>query len=335
MKLLDIPSIVKLINITKLSNIILGVRNTIYRDFTRWNQFDKSVRVANHSKHGVIELMPISNKEYYTFKYVNGHPINTFYNLPTVMAFGTLSEVKTGKPLLLSELTILTAIRTAATSVMAAQLVARSNCISMAVIGNGAQSEFQILAFYYLMGIDKYKLYDIDKMATQKLVNNMIKYPHIKCIVCNSTMEACKDVDIITTITADKTNAIILNNSMISKGQHINAVGGDCPGKTELSKDILERSDVFTEYTPQTRIEGEIQQMPTDFKVTELQQVIKDGYTRLNDKITVFDSVGFALEDYSTLDYFYNLSKKYNIGKKIDIIPEHENPKNLFSFVKD
>ena len=81
-------------------------------DFARWGDFDKSARVANHSKDGVIELMPISDASLYSFKYVNGHPKNTRAGLPTVMAFGVLADVDTGRPELLSELTLTTAMRT-------------------------------------------------------------------------------------------------------------------------------------------------------------------------------------------------------------------------------
>jgi ornithine cyclodeaminase len=269
-------------------------------------------------------------------KYVNGHPNNYKYNLPTVMAYGMLSNVTTGEPFLISELTFSTAIRTACTSVMGAQILARDNCKSMAIIGNGAQSEFQALAFYHLMGIKNFKLYDIDKNASEKLVKNLSKFSSINTIITNNTFDACKDVDIITTITADKAYRTIIDKHMISLGQHINAVGGDCPGKTELSKDVLLSSSVFTEYTPQTRIEGDIQQMPSDFPVTELQEIIKTNkrYTRKNNEITVFDSVGFALEDYSTLNFYNNLSNKYRVGENINLISKTNDPKNLFSLLK-
>lgn len=78
----------------------------------------------------------------------------------------------------------------------------------------------------------------------------------------------------MTTCTADKRYATILTDNMIGSGIHINAIGGDCPGKTELHKDILLRSDIFVEYPPQTRIEGEIQQLAEDHPVTELWQVM-------------------------------------------------------------
>ena len=93
-------------------------------DFRRWGDFDKTPRVASHSDVGVIELMPTSDGETYGFKYVNGHPSNTRKGLQTVTAFGLLASVDTGYPILLSEMTILTALRTAATSAMAAKWLA-------------------------------------------------------------------------------------------------------------------------------------------------------------------------------------------------------------------
>ena len=69
--------------------------------------------------------MPVADAETYAFKYVNGHPRNTAAGLPTVMAFGVLADVATGVPRLLSELTLTTAIRTAAMSAVAARVLAR------------------------------------------------------------------------------------------------------------------------------------------------------------------------------------------------------------------
>src|SRR5215467_14333025 len=115
----------------------------IEADFLRWEQFEKSPRHATHSSVGVIELMPACDGRLYSFKYVNGHPKNTSVGLLTVTAFGVLADVETGYPLLLSELTLTTALRTAATSALAARHMARPGSRVMALIGNGAQSEFQ------------------------------------------------------------------------------------------------------------------------------------------------------------------------------------------------
>ena len=97
----------------------------IEADYRRWPEFEKSPRLASHSPVGVIELMPATDGKLYSFKYVNGHPKNTAEGLLTVTAFGVLADVDTGYPLLLSELTVTTALRTAATSALAAQRLAR------------------------------------------------------------------------------------------------------------------------------------------------------------------------------------------------------------------
>ena len=243
-------------------------------DYLRWQDFDKTPRVAAHSEDGVIELMPIADHELYTFKYVNGHPRNHRFGLSTVMAFGALADVATGTPQLLSELTLSTALRTAATSAMAARRLARPDARSMALIGNGAQSEFQALAFHHLLGIEEIRLFDIDPAATAKLMRHLQSVPGLRLVVCKSTAEAVKGADIVTTVTADKTNATILTPDMLEPGMHINGVGGDCPGKTELHRGVLEAAQVFVEFEPQSRIEGDIQQMPADFPVTEFWRVL-------------------------------------------------------------
>lgn len=328
---LSAVDVIRIVQRVGLSRCIAGTAERIERDFLRWPEFDKSARVACHSSDGVIELMPIADSHEFAFKYVNGHPKNTRQGLPTVMAFGVLADVDTGAPRLLSELTLTTAIRTAATSALAARTLARSPSRVMALIGNGAQSEFQAIAFRDLVGIHTLRVYDVDPDATAKLVANLTSQ-RLRVIVCKSVAEAVRGADIVTTVTADKTNATILTPDMIAPGMHINAVGGDCPGKTELHADVLARADVFVEYEPQTRIEGDIQQMAHDFPVTELWQVLSGmAAGRKSDKdVTVFDSVGFALEDLSALTFIRDLAAQLGIGDVVELIPQTSDPKNLF-----
>jgi ornithine cyclodeaminase len=309
-------------------------------DFRRWEHFDKSPRHASHSAVGVIELMPASDGRLYAFKYVNGHPQNTAVGLLTVTAFGVLADVATGYPLLLSELTLTTALRTAATSALAARYMARPDSRVLALIGNGAQSEFQVIAFHHLLGIREVRLFDVDVRATHKLERNLavLRLAGLKVVRCASTAAAVAGADIITTVTADKRNATILTPEMIVPGVHLNAVGGDCPGKTELDRAILERADarVVVEFEPQSRIEGEIQQLPPDFPVLELARVLRGeapGRVHPHD-VTIFDSVGFALEDFSSLRYLLRIHhEERGAEASIDLVPDLEDPKDLFALL--
>jgi ornithine cyclodeaminase len=336
---IGIADIQRIVGRTGTALFLEGLAGEIEADYRRWGEFDKSARHAIHSPVGVIELMPTSDGQMYSFKYVNGHPKNTALGLLTVTAFGVLADVETGYPLLLSELTVTTALRTAAMSALAAKHLARPDSRVMALIGNGAQSEFQAIAFHHMLGINEFRLYDVDAAATAKLARNLKALGHVNLQVkiCNSAFEAVQGAHIVTTVTADKRNAVILTPDMIVPGMHLNAVGGDCPGKTELHADILRRADVrvFVEYEPQSRVEGEIQQMPADFAVTEFAQVLAGaapGRTSPDD-VTIFDSVGFALEDYSALRYLYRLQQLQGQQHQIDLIPDLADPKDLFGLL--
>lgn len=331
-RFVDVPTMSRLIQAIGVETFIGELADAIRDDFVRWADFDKSARVASHSDIGVIELMPVSNAKNYAFKYVNGHPRNTAQGLYTVMAFGVLADVETGYPVLLSELTLATALRTCATSLMAARALARPGARRMALIGNGAQSEFQALAFHHHLGIEEIAVYDVDPRATDKLARNLSAWPALRILRADSTAQAVRGADIVTTVTADKAYATILTPAMIEPGMHINAVGGDCPGKTELHAEVLRGSRVFVEYEPQTRVEGDIQQLPADFPVVDLWRVLAGTAAgrQNSEQVTVFDSVGFALEDYSTLRYVLEQATRRKLGVDVELVPEADDPKDLF-----
>lgn len=331
----SVDNMMKLIHHIGVEQMLLGLADYIEEDFKRWELFDKTPRVASHSAEGVIELMPTSDGEVYGFKYVNGHPKNTREGLQTVTAFGLLAQVDTGYPVLLSEMTILTAMRTAATSALVAKYLAPKGADTMAMIGNGAQSEFQSLAMKAIVGIKNVRLYDTDKAATRKAAKNLAGMG-LNVVECDTAEASIEGAQIITTCTADKQYATILTDNMIGAGVHINAIGGDCPGKTELAPAILERADIFVEFPPQTRIEGEIQQMAEDHPVIELWQVMTGtAKGRTSDaQITMFDSVGFATEDFSALRYVRARIEGTDFQEPLDMLADPDDPRDLFGMLR-
>lgn len=330
----DVPHLSRWVTALGAERIIADLVAEMELDFKRWPEFDKSARVASHSTDGVIELMPISDEQHYAFKYVNGHPKNPARGYQTVTAFGVLADVRNGYPVFVSEMTILTALRTAATSAMAARHLARPDATMMAMIGCGAQAEFQALGFRAVLGINRLRIWDTDPAAMDKVERNATQL--------GFTVERAQDAhdatigaDVLTTCTADKANATVLADHSVTPGVHLNAIGGDCPGKTELDPAILSRSEVFVEYTPQTRVEGEIQRQPADFAVTELWEVIAGLRPGRSDAaaVTVFDSVGFALEDFTALRYLFRAVDGTDYATRLDLIADPRDPKDLFGFV--
>jgi len=329
---LSVSDICRLIEFVGLPQFLGQLTDRIQADFARWQEFEKCPRFASYSAEGVVELMPTSDGSMFSFKFVNGHPKNPLIGLPTVMGFGCLADVATGCPLLISEMTLLTAIRTAATSVVAARSLANKGARSMAMIGNGAQSEFQVLAFFELLGVNRVNLFDTDAEATSKLMANLQGVAGLNLTAHATSRDSIRNSEIVTTSTASKLRASVLVPEMLEDGMHVNAIGGDCPGKTEVHPDVLSRAKVFVEFEAQARIEGEIQQMPPSFPVTELWEVVaglKPGRLSPSD-VTLFDSVGFSIEDFTTLCLVKELADRYHVGSDIELVPDMRNVKDLY-----
>ena len=335
MRLLDINSIQSIIKTVGLTVFYQRLINQLEQDFKNWHNFYKSPRHAIHYDHGVIELMPCSDDEFYSFKYVNGHPCNTENDHLCVVAMGMLADVKSGYPLILSEMTILTAIRTAAVAAMGAKLLARKNSKKLAIIGCGAQSEFQVQAMHSVLPITDISAFDIDMKAMKKFHNNLSgDFNHINC--CSSAIEAISEADIVITATAANKHETLFTEKNVAIGTHIHAMGGDGPGKTELGASLLKHSKLVVEFSPQSLVEGEIQQLDANHIHAELWQILNGEKTARENatEITIFDSVGFAVEDYSVLKLVYEISKELNIGTNINLIPDLINPKDLYSLIK-
>ncbi len=330
----SVENMMRLIHHIGIETMLTGLAAYIEADFRRWELFDKTPRIASHSAEGVIELMPTSDGEVYGFKYVNGHPRNMREGLQTVTAFGLLADVRSGYPVLLSEMTVLTALRTAATSGLVARYLAPRGADTMAMIGAGAQSEFQSLAMKALAGIASVRLFDTDPGAVAKAARNLAG-TGLNVIACDSAEAAMEGAQIVTTCTADKQYATILTDNMVGAGVHINAIGGDCPGKTELAPGVLRRSSIFVEYPEQTRIEGEIQQLPPDHPVTELWRVMNGTAPGRTDarQITLFDSVGFAIEDFSALRYVRDRIGGTGFHFDLDLLADPDDPRDLFGML--
>ncbi|MBI2627669.1 ornithine cyclodeaminase [Candidatus Nomurabacteria bacterium] len=339
MKILTVESLAELVKHHRIENYLIDLMKVLKLDFSRWQEFNKIPRPSMQVLGGVLELMPICDGVYYTFKYVNCHPKNPEKNLMTVVATGQLSRIDTGYPLMFSEMTLLTALRTAATTALATDLMARKNSQVLTIIGTGAQSEFLVKAICLVRDITEVRYSDIDSLAIDKFEKNL-KNNSFELVRCESNEEAVKGADIITTCTACKAHVDVLKNSWVKDGVHINALGGDTVGKTELEFSILSRSKIVVEYFDQCIVEGEIQRFSREEGRKKVYAELHELFTgaksgRKNElEITLYDSVGVALEDYSVLKLTYELAKHYKLGQELNLTPTLTNPKNLISVLE-
>ena len=313
-----------------LASLFADALRFLEEDVRRWQQFKKSPRHAIHYSHGVFELMPCADDTHYTYKYVNAHPANPELGKLSIVALGMLADVATGYPQLVCDMTLLTAIRTAAMSALAAKHLARGDSSVLGLIGTGAQSEFQVYAMRQMFPIKTIRYYDRDARAMEKFARNLAG-SGVELVACGSGEEVVRGVDILTTCICEKARVQLFKYASVQDNDrlYVNAIGGDCPGKTELDPELVRNSRIVVEFYEQTKNEGEIQNLEGDVACDELWEIVqgkKSGRTA-QDRIIVFDSVGFALADLSVL----RMMHERGIGKDVALVPELEDAKDLVS----
>ena len=331
-RLVTPDDLAQLINTVGIQPLLQQLIDQLNENFSCWHEFDMAPRYAMHLPQGVMELMPTGTAEYFSYKFVNGHPGNPKQGRMTVVALGMLAECQYGYPLLLSEMTLLTALRTAATMALASRYMAREDATTACLIGCGAQAEFMLQALQCVRPIQQWLLYDIDPQAVQRVQRNL---PQFNISATSSAQAAVAASDIVITATAAKAHARIVEDAWVKPGQHINGMGGDCPGKTELDPALLMRSRIIVEYLPQTMVEGDIQllgETAVEAVAGELWQVTSGQLAgrQSAQEITLFDGVGIAVEDYSVLQLINQLCEQHDIGQPVAMIPELDDPRDLY-----
>lgn len=318
------------------SALIQRIRERMELDFANWDSFTHSARYAHYIAEGAIELMPTGDSECFSYKYVNGHPGNVAKGFPSIMALGQLSDCRSGLPLVLCEMTILTALRTGATTQLAASYGARSDSEVLCVIGNGTQSVFQAIALCDILPIREIRYYDIDSVAMETFAGHMhTLFSGIKLSPAKNPVDAAYGAEVIVTVTEAFGHQNLLSLAHVKPGVFVAAVGGDCPGKTELAADLVEGADILVEFEPQTRKEGEIQRCPDKSVRAHLHELVRGRATARSGESTIvmFDSVGFALEDYSALRVMHEIAEELDLAR-VSLVPEGmDNVKDLYGHV--
>jgi len=338
MRLITTTDLVSLIRRIDLQNFLHAAINCLEEDFKRWSEFQVVPRVAMFGGDGVMELMPCADPQFYSFKYVNGHPRNPQIHQPSVFALGAFIDLATGIPRFISEMTILTAVRTAAVAALGAKYCAKSDSSTVGIIGTGAQAEFLVLAMMSVMPIRHCRFFDVDSDAMAKFSENMEGYG-IKLTSCDAVEQVVESADIVVTATAKVGAGAIIDVDMLHQGQHIHALGGDSPGKTELKSNVLYHVHHIVEYLPQAMKEAELQSLSdvtVQASVDEFWEIVAGTKVgrKNNSEVTLFDAVGIALEDFSILRLINSLIEQEGIGSEVDLIPALDDPKNLFSILR-
>lgn len=220
----------------------------------------------------------------------------------------------------------LTQLRTGAASAVATRYLARRDSTTLGLIGAGVQGFGQVEAISHVMRIERGLVYDVSMQQTKKIQKIAADRLGLSLELAQSANEVAESSDVL--VTATTSDHPLFNGSIVRPGTHINAVGSNMPSRVELDTDVLRKSRVYVDSLEQaTKESGDFinaiakgAYKPADI-VGEIGEVIagkKPGRTDSRD-ITVFKSVGIAVEDLAAAQTIYRLALREKVGVEIKL----------------
>ncbi len=254
---------------------------------------------------------------------------NAAKGLPSIYGVVTLIDNETGAVLSVMNGGYLTALRTGAASGVATKYLAREDAHVVAIFGAGVQGRTQLEAVCEVRDIKAAFVYDSVKERAEQFVREMSglggKFPG-EWHIASSPTEALRAADIICTTTTSKTP--IFDGAELRPGVHINGVGSHAPGMRELDTTTVVRSKIVCDSAAACLAEaGDLlipiqeQRLKKEDLCGDLGEVIlgKRPGRQSRDEITLFKSVGLALEDASTALSVYRRARESKIGAEFEL----------------
>lgn len=274
---------------------------------------------------GLIEWMPCmyNGGRQATIKIVGYHPANArARSLPTILSTVSAYDTRSGHLICMMDGTLITALRTGAVSAIATRLMASSRSKTIGIIGSGAQAVTQIHALSRVVAIDRVLVFDIDPRAQASLVDRVHVITEQLDIEPASLAEVVESADVLCTVTSVGVGeGPVFSGIETRSWLHINAVGSDLPGKTELPVELLRNSFVCPDFRVQAVEEGECQQIHPEQIGPSLYELVQkpDQYLFVRERRSVFDSTGWALEDHVGMSLFMDRASELGVGTRVPI----------------
>lgn len=257
-------------------------------------------------------------------KILSYFPDNFKRNLPIINGVVILFDVETGKIISLMDVKYLTALRTAAATALATQILANDNAKVFGIFGAGVQAKTQILAHLEVRKIETVKIYDIKHRRAESLVKEMERQNYKSCsfLHVDKPKEVVEGSDVL--ITATTSNFPVFNGADLKEGVHINAIGSFTPNSRELDDLTIKKAKIVVDSLEMALSEaGDIiipmrSGLISDANIYgEIGEIVlgKKKGRESEKEITLFKSVGLAIQDISIAKRIFLNAKRKNIGK--------------------
>jgi alanine dehydrogenase len=259
-------------------------------------------------------------------KLVSVYPRNRERSLPTIFATYVLMEPDTGRPLALLEGAFLTGIRTGATSALAARYLARPDSRVIACFGAGVQAAFQLRCLASVLAVERVLVVGRSRDGAERFADAMTRELGVPVRLAATPREAVSQADLVTCATTSPTP--VFAGTDLRAGTHVDAVGAFRPETREVDSDTVARARVVVdtyacawEEAGDVLIpikEGAFSRSSVHAELAELVTGAKPG-RQGRDEITLFKSVGFALEDAATARLAYDEARAAGAGVEVDL----------------
>ncbi len=336
----DIAHIIRMVGLNALMDELIMRFEAACRGFDT-DSYNVPVRSGFHYSHpvtGLIEWMPAMQRgRNATIKLVSYHPSNpTTERLPTILSSILVFNTRNGHLNGIVDGTFITALRTGAASAVASKTLARPDCATLGLIGCGAQAVSQLHALTRSFPLREVLLYDIDTDALSSFPERIACLDMDRADTSVVKLdELVRRSDIICTCTSIEIGeGPAFADTEVREHLHVNAVGSDFPGKTEIPRSLLARSLVCPDFQAQAIVEGECQQLREDEIGPDLIELVKNSpdYAHYRDRLTVFDSTGWAIEDHVAGEMIIEYAEQIGIGESIELESISADPKDPYGF---
>ncbi|MBL8093809.1 MAG: ornithine cyclodeaminase family protein [Anaerolineales bacterium] len=334
-----VRAIVQRIGLHELMDALIARLTTAFATFEPAHTHSPARSGFNYTdpELGLIEWMPVMTGGRVTIKVVGYHPSNPrARQLPTILSTVSTYDTQTGHWIAVADGNFLTALRTGAASAIASRALAAPHSHIVGLIGAGAQAVTQLHGLSRVLPIEAAWVYDRDPAVAHSF-RKRAGFLHIELIPVDASglAQLVERADVLCTCTSVDVGAgPVFADGAHKPWLHVNAIGSDFPGKTELPLSLLQRSLVVPDFPAQAMQEGECQRLsPTEIGPS-LVDVVKnpERYAARRETTTVFDSTGWSLEDHVALGLLMDYARDLGLGIPVDIESLAEDPHDPYAF---
>lgn len=337
----DIARIVQSVGLDRLMDDAINGISSACRTFDD-TSYSVPVRGGfsyNDEHKGLLEWMPVIEfRNQVMMKLVAYHPRNPQQqNIPTVLSTAVTFDTSNGHTTKIVDATFLTSLRTGAASAVASSILAPPESRILGLVGAGTQAVTQLHGLSRIFEFEKILVNDVDAKSSDSFADRALFAGITTPVEVASLEHIVKTSDILCTATSiDVGMGPLFNDLELKPAVHINAVGSDFPGKTELPLPLLRRGLVCPDFREQAIQEGECQQLSATEIGPDLVTLLKDRdtYKSYRKKTTIFDSTGWAMEDFVCLDILTRLGVEVGCGTYIELECVADDPKNPYGFIE-